>query len=77
MKWLSLNNFYYKGLSRYLKLNWIALLLLVISLWDIRYEIRLLLENFTFTGLLFAIYNHPLAIIVLILIPRISKIRPN
>ena len=66
-----MNKLYFREISKYLKLNWVPLLLILMSLWDIRYEIRLLTENFTFTGLLFAIYNHPLATFVLILTPNI------
>ncbi len=69
--------FNFKEITKYIKLNWLPLLLLSISLWDIRIEIRLLIENFTFMGLLFAVYNHPLAIVVLILTPKIYSISSN
>ena len=57
-----------KEITKYIKANWLTFLLLSISLWDIRIEIRLLIENFTLIGLLYAIYNHPLAFVVLIMI---------
>ena len=69
--------FNFKEITKYIKSNWLPLLLLSISLWDIRIEIRLLIENFTFMGLLFAVYNHPLAIVVLILTPKIYSISSN
>ena len=72
MMWLIRNNFYSRQISKFLKFNWVPLSLTFMSLWDIRYEIRLLVENFTFTGLFFAIYNHPLAIAVIILMPKIK-----
>ena len=45
--------------------------LVLLCLLELRVEIRLLIENFTFTALFYAIYEHPLAVIVLLLIPRI------
>ncbi len=72
-----LKKFDFRQIYIYLKSNWISLLLVFIALWDIRFEIRLLIENFTFIGLFFAIYNHPLAILVLIFIPKIGNNNTN
>ncbi|KGG15083.1 hypothetical protein EV06_0947 [Prochlorococcus sp. MIT 0602] len=51
----------------------IPLLLSILSLWDLRLEIILLFDNFTFISLLYAIYHHPLAIATLILIPNMTN----
>lgn len=45
----------------------IPLLLLVLSLLDLRVEILLLIDHFTLTSLLQAISSHPLAVTVLVL----------
>jgi hypothetical protein len=45
----------------------VPLFLLVLSLLDLRVEIQLLIDHFTFTSLLQAITSHPLAVTVLIL----------
>jgi hypothetical protein len=42
-------------------------LLLVLSLLDLRVEILLLIDHFTFTSLFQAITSHPLAVTVLML----------
>ena len=75
--WLIRNNFHLKKISKHLKLKWIPLVLMLISLWDFRFEIRLMIDHFTFTGLFFAIYNHPLATAVLILMPKIYNSSPK
>ena len=51
------------------KITWIPVFLGLMSIWDLRVEIRLLVENFTFIGLFYAIGKHPLAISVLLLLP--------
>ena len=56
-------------LFKYLKLNWVYILLIVLSLYDLRIDIRLLLDAFTFSTLFYTIHHHPLAITVLITIP--------
>ena len=43
------------------------------AIWDLRVEIRLMVENFTFIGLFYAIGKHPLAISVLLLLPVMLK----
>jgi hypothetical protein len=45
----------------------VPLVLLVLSLLDLRVEILLLIDHFTFTSLLQAITSHPLAVAVLLL----------
>ena len=55
------------------KISWIPVFLCLISIWDLRVEIRLMVENFTFIGLFYAIGKHPLAISVLLLLPLMLK----
>ena len=55
------------------KISWIPVFLGLMSIWDLRVEIRLLVENFTFIGLFYAIGKHPLAISVLLLLPLMLK----
>ena len=43
----------FKKLFRLLGRNWISVLLFIVSLWDLRYEIILLIANFTFTSINF------------------------
>ncbi|MFN7899143.1 MAG: hypothetical protein ACK5N0_05665 [Synechococcaceae cyanobacterium] len=45
----------------------IPLLLLLLSLLDLRVEILLLIDHFTLTSLVQAITSHPLAVVVLLL----------
>ena len=60
-------------LCNYLKLNWIQIILIIFSIYDLRIDIRLLFDYFTFSSLLYTISEHPLAIIVLITIPTLFK----
>ena len=55
------------------KISWVPLFLGLMSIWDLRVEIRLMVENFTFIGLFYAIGKHPLAISVLLLLPVMLK----
>ena len=55
------------------KISWIPVFLGLMSIWDLRVEIRLMVENFTFIGLFYAIGKHPLAISVLLLLPLMLK----
>ena len=59
------------------KINWIPFFLGLMSIWDLRVEIRLLIENFTFIGLFYAIGKHPLAISILLLLPLMLEKRPR
>ena len=56
-------------LFNYLKYNWIQITLILFSLYDLRIEVRLLLDYFTFSALFHTIFQRPLAIIVLLTIP--------
>ncbi len=55
----------------YLKI--IPLVLFLFALIDLKTEIRLLIDHFTITSLVYSIKNHPLAILVLILTPELMK----
>ena len=55
----------------YLKYNWIPIILIILAVYDLRVDIRLLLDFFTFSSLFYTISEHPLALTVLITIPTI------
>ena len=61
---------YFGRLIIYLKKNWLQIILIILSLYELRIEIRLLFDFFTFSTLFHTIYEHPLAITVLTTIPR-------
>ena len=67
------NIFIIDTLFIWFKKNLIAILLVLVSLWELRNEIRLLIDNFTFIALFYAGLNHPLAVFVLILSPKFKK----
>ena len=50
----------------YLKLNWLQILLIFLSIYDLRIDLRILIDYFTFSTLFYTISEHPLAITVLI-----------
>ena len=54
----------------YLKSNWIPIILIILSIYDLRIDLRLLLDFFTFSTLFYTISEHPLAIAVLISVPN-------
>ena len=63
---------YFSFLSRlfnYFRNNWIQILLIILSIYDLRIDLRLLLDYFTFSSLFYTITEHPLAITVLITVP--------
>ena len=64
-----MNYIYIVRLTNYLKNNWIQIILIILAIYDLRIDIRLLLDFFTFSTLFFTITEHPLAIIVLVTIP--------
>jgi len=60
----------YSGrLFNYFKKNLIQIILIILSIYDLRIDIRLLLDFFTFSTFFYTISEHPLAITVLITIP--------
>ena len=64
--------FIYKIIT-YLKYNWIKIILIILSVYDLRVDFRLLIDYFTFSTLFYTIYEHPLAITVLITIPSLLR----
>ncbi len=57
----------------YIKYNWLPILLITLSIYDLRIDIRILIDFFTFSTLFYTISEHPLAITILITIPSIFK----
>ena len=49
--------------------------LALLALYDLRVEIRLLLDHFTWSSLITAIAAHPLAVAVLLLTPTLMRMR--
>ena len=45
--------------------------LVLLALLDLRLELRLLADHFTFTAVWFALIHHPLAVTVLLLSPNL------
>ncbi len=68
-----INRFKFKVFNKDPSSFWMAFILICFSLWELRIEIKLLIENFTLVGFFYAIYNHPLPFIVLFMIPRLFK----
>jgi len=64
-------------LINYLKYNWIQITLIILSIYDLRVDLRLLFDFFTFSTLFYTIYEHPLAITVLITIPTFFNRKKN
>ena len=57
-------------------LRWVPPLLAVLALLDLRTELRLLADHFTWSALLAAISAHPLAVAVLVLTPVLMRRAP-
>ena len=53
----------------YIKYNWLQILLIILSIYDFRIDLRILIDFFTFSTLFYAISDHPLAITILISSP--------
>jgi len=60
-------------LVKYLRHYWILNILITLSIYDLRVDMRLLLDFFTFSTLFYTISEHPLAITVLITSPTLFK----
>lgn len=54
---------------------WVGLLLAALALYDLRVDLQLLREHFTWTSLLEGFTAHPLAIAVLLLTPSMMRRR--
>ena len=53
----------------YIKSYWLQILLIILSIYDLRIDLRLLFDYFTFSTFFYTILDHPLSITVLIAIP--------
>ncbi len=62
--------YYITKLINYLKYNWIPIMFINLAIYDLRTDLRILLDFFTFSSLLYTISQHPLAIMILITIPK-------
>ncbi len=49
-----------------IRYNWFQILLIILSIYDLRIDLRILLDFFTFSALFYTISEHPLAITILI-----------
>ena len=58
---------------KYLKQNWLQILLITLSIYDLRIDLRILIDFFTFSTLFYTISEHPLAITILITSPSLLK----
>ena len=61
-----MNLSYISRLFIYLKYNWLQIILITLSIYDLRIDLRLLFESFTYSTLFYTITENPLAITVLI-----------
>ena len=68
-----MSNFNIYRVVNYLKYNWIPIILISLSIYDLRIDLRLLLDSFTFSSFFYTISEHPLAITVLITIKTCFK----
>ena len=57
----------------YIKYNWLQILLIILSIYDLRIDLRILIDFFTFSTLFYTISEHPLAITILITSPSLLK----
>ena len=67
---------YYDFMARlfnYFKYNWIQIILIILSIYDLRIDLRLLFDYFTFSALFYTVSQHPLAITVLISSPSFYR----
>ena len=61
-------------LLNYFRYNWIQTILILLSIYDLRTDLRLLLDFFTFSSLFYTISSHPLALAVLITMPSMFNL---
>ena len=57
----------------YIKHNWLQIILITLSIYDLRIDLRILIDFFTFSTLFYTISEHPLAITILITSPFLLK----
>ncbi len=68
-----MNSIYIDRIFVYIKCNWLQILLIVLSIYDLRVDLRILLDFFTFSTLIYTITEHPLATTILITSPILLK----
>ncbi len=61
----------------YIRYNWLQLLLITLSIYDLRIDLRILFDFFTFSTLFYTISEHPLSITILISYPYLFKSKTN
>ena len=57
----------------FIKYNLLQIFLIILSIYDLRIDLRILFDFFTFSTLFHTISDHPLAITILITIPSLFK----
>ena len=57
----------------YVKYNWLRIFLIILSIYDLRIDLRILLDSFTFFTLFYTISEHTLAITILTTSPYLFK----
>ena len=55
----------------YIRCNWIVIILIMLAIYDLRIDLILLIDFFTFSTLFYTISEHPLAITVLLIMPTL------
>ena len=55
------------------RISWLAIALAVLAIVDLRSELQLLLDHFTWSSLWYAMGQHPLAVMVLLLLILLPK----
>ncbi len=55
----------------YFKYNWLPIMFIILAIYDLRIDLRILVDFFTFSTLFYTIFEHPLAITVLITSPAL------
>ena len=55
----------------FIKLNFIPILLVLLSIYDLRIDLRIMYDSFTVSSLFYTFSEHPLAIVVLFSCPRL------
>ena len=66
-----------RRIINYIKNNWIPIILIILSIYDLRLDIRLLLDFFTFSTLFYTFTDHLLAITVLLTVPKYINYNDN
>ena len=64
-------------LVKYLKYYWLPIILICLSIYDLRIDLSLLFDFFTWTTFLYTIKEHPLAITVLLIVPNLFNSKKN